>query len=143
MGNGDVEPTVDIRTRAFRQVTQDGATQDANTLDEITLGDDRTVWRVSPIAGSNRTEVAESASPVVNRYMRYVLAKQRVAARRNVARPAPKPLPGKKGKARAVALPTAVLCPRCDGEGLAGCRLCEGVGTVTPIEATAWLEEHN
>jgi hypothetical protein len=136
------EPRIDIRTHGFRRVTRDGETRSADTLDEITLADGRTVWRIAPIAGSVPPEVAESASPVVNRYLRSVVAKQERQARRATVHPAPKPAPDRRPKKLAAA-PTTVPCPRCDGEARAGCPLCEGAGEVSPMEAEAWWEEHN
>lgn len=139
----DGEPRIDVRTHGFRRITRDGEARDADTLDEITLADGRTIWRIVPLAGTAPPEVAESASPAVNRYLRGVVAKQERQARRAIAHPAPKPAAGTAKRTRMGAAPTVVPCPRCDGEGLDGCRLCEGAGTVTPVEAAAWWEEHN
>lgn len=139
---GDGEPRIDVRTHGFRRVTINGETVGADTRDDLTLADGRAVWRIAPLAGGAPPEVEESAAPAVHRYLRRVVATQEKQARRATVRPVPKPAPDAK-KARTLAAPAVVPCPRCEGEGPAGCRLCEGAGTVTPIEAAAWWEEHN
>lgn len=138
---GDDESRIVANVHSFAAIRQGGAKDEGYTRDEITLAGPRTSWRIVPHVEGNPDDVTESDSRDVNRYLREVIEKKRRTIRRNTVRAVPKPTGG-KGKRRTLAEPTDLPCPRCDGEGLPGCRLCEGAGRVSPIEAAAWEAEH-
>lgn len=139
--------TVDGHT--FWESKRDGRRAEVITHDDLALEAERSTWVVTPLTGVPAGPPIESDSPVVNRFLRRVVAeKERVSTPPRRPRP---PVPKPRRKAMPV-LPAhaPVPCPLCRpgadgihaGEAWPDCEVCDGAGYVTQRRATEWRETH-